>query len=115
MLYIQDEGGDENWHLYATDVIAETTKDLLLIKVSRRRSRHSREKARFGGRGLNDRVPEYHDLWEVNLATGKRVLIEQNSQEFAGYDLDPRSQAEARAEESGRRRRNLPQGRRQSG
>ena len=38
--------------------------------------------------GLNDRVPEYHDLWEVNLATGKRVLIEQNSQEFAGYDLD---------------------------
>jgi dipeptidyl aminopeptidase/acylaminoacyl peptidase len=37
---------------------------------------------------LNDRVPEYHDLWEVNLATGKRVLIEQNTQEFAGYDLD---------------------------
>ena len=27
-------------------------------------------------------------MWEVNLATGKRVLIEQNSQEFAGYDLD---------------------------
>ena len=37
---------------------------------------------------LNDRVPEWHDLWEVDLATGKRMLIEQNSQEFAGYDLD---------------------------
>jgi dipeptidyl aminopeptidase/acylaminoacyl peptidase len=38
--------------------------------------------------GLNDRAPEWHDLWEVDLATGKRTLIEQNSQEFAGYDLD---------------------------
>ena len=33
-------------------------------------------------------MPEWHDLWEVNLATGKRVLIEENKQEFAGYDLD---------------------------
>src|SRR4029079_11230302 len=38
--------------------------------------------------GLNDRVAEWHDLWEVNLTTGKRVLVEQNTQEFAGYDLD---------------------------
>jgi hypothetical protein len=33
--------------------------------------------------GLNDRAAEWHDLWEVNIATGKRVLIEQNTQEFA--------------------------------
>jgi len=32
VLYIQDEGGDENWHLYATDVVAGTTKDLTPYK-----------------------------------------------------------------------------------
>ena len=87
-VYIQDEGGDENWHLYATTWSPVRPRTSRLIKVSRRRSRPLVEEARFVAVGLNDRVPEYHDLWEVNLTTGKRVLIEQNTQEFAGYDLD---------------------------
>src|SRR5215469_17869064 len=28
LLYIQDRGGDENWHLYATDLVAGGTRDL---------------------------------------------------------------------------------------
>ena len=32
VLYLQDEGGDENWHIYATDVAAGTTKDLTPYK-----------------------------------------------------------------------------------
>ena len=89
VLYIQDEGGDENWHLYATDVVAGTTKDLTPYKgIQAQVAGLTWKKPGSVAVGLNDRVPEYHDLWEVNLATGKRVLIEQNSQEFAGYDLD---------------------------
>ena len=42
-------------------------------------------------------MPEWHDLWEVDLTTGKRVLIEQNTQEFAGYDLDLDLKPQARA------------------
>ena len=38
--------------------------------------------------GLNDREAEWHDLWEVDIATGKRTLIEQNSQQMAGYLVD---------------------------
>jgi hypothetical protein len=38
--------------------------------------------------GLNDRVPEWHDLYEVDIKTGKRELVEKNTQEFAGYNLD---------------------------
>jgi dipeptidyl aminopeptidase/acylaminoacyl peptidase len=38
--------------------------------------------------GLNDRVPEWFDLWEVNIATGKRTLIEENTREFASFDVD---------------------------
>src|SRR6185312_12186065 len=43
---------------------------------------------------LNDRVPEWHDLYEIDIATAKRTLVEQNDQEFGGYiadfDLKPR-------------------------
>ncbi len=89
VLYIQDEGGDENWHLYAADVVAGTTKDLTPYKgIQAQVAGLTWKKPGSVAVGLNDRVPEFHDLWEVNLATGKRVLIEQNSQEFAGYDLD---------------------------
>jgi dipeptidyl aminopeptidase/acylaminoacyl peptidase len=89
VLYIQDEGGDENWHLYATNVVAGTTKDLTPYKgIAAQVAGLSWKKPAVVAVGLNDRAAEWHDLWEVNIATGKRVLIEQNSQEFAGYDLD---------------------------
>jgi dipeptidyl aminopeptidase/acylaminoacyl peptidase len=89
VLYIQDEGGDENWHLYATDVVAGSTKDLTPYKgIAAQVAGLSWKKPGSVAVGLNDRAAEWHDLWEVNLTTGKRVLIEQNSQEFAGYEVD---------------------------
>ncbi len=89
VLFIQDEGGDENFHLYAVDVVAGTQKDLTPYKGVRAEvAGLSWKKPGVVAVGLNDRVPEWHDLWEVDLATGKRVLIEQNTQEFAGYNLD---------------------------
>ena len=89
VLFSQDEGGDENFHLYAVDVVANTQKDLTPYKGIRAElAGLSWKKPGVIAVSLNDRTPEFHDLWEINLATGKRVLIEQNTQEFAGYDLD---------------------------
>jgi dipeptidyl aminopeptidase/acylaminoacyl peptidase len=89
VLYLQDEGGDENWHIYATDVAAGTTKDLTPYpKVKAELAGLSWKKPGVLAIGLNDRAEEWHDLWEVNIATGKRVLIEENRQEYAGYELD---------------------------
>jgi dipeptidyl aminopeptidase/acylaminoacyl peptidase len=89
VLYLQDEGGDENWHLYATDVAAGTTKDLTPYKkVQAQVAGLSWKKPGVVAVGLNDRAEEWHDIWEVNIATGKRVLVEQNTQEYGGYDLD---------------------------
>jgi dipeptidyl aminopeptidase/acylaminoacyl peptidase len=89
VLYLQDEGGDENWHLYATDVAAGTTKDLTPHKkVQAQVAGLSWKKPGVVAVGLNDRAEEWHDIWEVNIATGKRVLVEQNTQEYGGYDLD---------------------------
>ena len=89
VLFIQDEGGDENFHLYAVDVVAGTQKDLTPYKGVRAEVMGlSWKKPGVIAVGINDRVPEWHDLWEVDLATGKRTLIEQNTQEIAGYNLD---------------------------
>jgi dipeptidyl aminopeptidase/acylaminoacyl peptidase len=89
VLYIQDVGGDENFHLYATDVVSGNTRDLTPYKGAKAEVVGlSWKKPGSVAVGLNDRVPEWFDLWEVNIATGKRTLIEQNSQEFAGFDTD---------------------------
>ncbi len=40
--------------------------------------------------GLNDREPEWHDLYEIDVATGKRKLVEKNDHEFGGYLADRR-------------------------
>ena len=65
--------------------------------------------------GLNDRVPEWHDLYEIDIATGKRTLIEKNDQEIARLLPRLRPEAEARAEEQCRRHGDLPPRRRQVG
>jgi dipeptidyl aminopeptidase/acylaminoacyl peptidase len=89
VLYLQDEGGDENWHIYAADVATGSTKDLTPYKkVQAQIANLTWKKPGVIAVGLNDRAEEWHDLWEVNIATGKRVLIEQNTQQFGGYELD---------------------------
>jgi dipeptidyl aminopeptidase/acylaminoacyl peptidase len=89
VLFIQDEGGDENFHLYAVDVVTGTQKDLTPYKGVRAEvAGLSWKKPGVIAVGINDRVPEWHDLYEVDLNTGKRVLVLQNTQEFAGYNLD---------------------------
>jgi dipeptidyl aminopeptidase/acylaminoacyl peptidase len=89
VLFSQDEGGDENWHIYAVDIDTGAQKDLTPYKgIQAQIVGLSWKKPGVMAVALNDRTPEWHDIWEVNLTTGKRVLIEQNTQEFAGYDLD---------------------------
>jgi dipeptidyl aminopeptidase/acylaminoacyl peptidase len=89
LLFVQDEGGNENWHLYSVDVVSGEQKDLTPYKDVRAEvAGLSWKKPGVVAVGMNDRKAEWHDLYEVNLATGKRTLIEQNDQEFADYSLD---------------------------
>ncbi len=89
VLYLQDEGGDENWHVYAVNVATATAKDLTPYKAVRAQvGGLSWKKPGVVAIGLNDRLAEWHDLYEVNIATAKRTLVEKNEQEFAGYEVD---------------------------
>ncbi|HTU64959.1 MAG TPA: S9 family peptidase [Steroidobacteraceae bacterium] len=89
ILFLQDEGGDENFHLYSVDVVTGAQKDLSPFKGVRAEIYAlSWKKPGKVAVGMNDRAAEWHDAYEVDIATAKRTLIEQNTQEFAGYDFD---------------------------
>jgi dipeptidyl aminopeptidase/acylaminoacyl peptidase len=85
-LFLQDEGGDENWRVYSIDVESHKQVDLTPLKnVRAELVGMSHERPDVALVALNDRVPEYHDLYEINIATGDRKLVERNDHEFAGY------------------------------
>jgi dipeptidyl aminopeptidase/acylaminoacyl peptidase len=86
VLFLQDEGGDENWRVYSIDVESHKQVDLTPLKnVRAELVGMSYERPDVALIALNDRVPEYHDLYEINIATGDRKLVERNDHEFAGY------------------------------
>ncbi len=89
VLFLQDEGGDENWRVYSVDVQSGRQVDLTpLEKVRAEIVGISHERPDVALIGLNDREPEWHDLYEINVATGERKLVERNDQQFAGYVED---------------------------
>jgi dipeptidyl aminopeptidase/acylaminoacyl peptidase len=95
VLYLQDQGGDENWRLYAARADGGGERDLTpLAGVQAQVIGVSHERPGVVLVGLNDRKPEWHDVYEIDIATGQRKLVEQNDQEIAGYlaglDLKPR-------------------------
>jgi dipeptidyl aminopeptidase/acylaminoacyl peptidase len=88
ILYIQDKNGDENFHLYATDVETLETRDLTPIEGVRAEIQEVSHK--FPNEvlvGLNDRDKRYHDIWRVNIQTGEKELVQQNAG-VAGYLTD---------------------------
>lgn len=88
LLYIQDENGDENWHFYSVNLETQAVKDLTPFKGVQ--SRFQAISPFFPEEiivGLNNRQPEWHDLYRVNLITGDRVLLVQNDQ-YADFLVD---------------------------
>ncbi len=88
ILYVQDQDGDENWHVYAVDLDTGKTKDLTpLPKVRAEIQEVSWKKPEEIVVGLNDRDEQFHDLYLMNISTGEKKLIQKNP-EFAGFVTD---------------------------
>ncbi len=88
LLYIQDQAGDENWHVYRVDLKSGDTKDLTPIKgVNAQIEGVSRKFPNEMLIGLNDRDAKFHDIHRVNLLTGERKILQKND-EFAGFMTD---------------------------
>ncbi|MCG8448139.1 MAG: S9 family peptidase [Pirellulales bacterium] len=88
ILYTQDKEGDENWHVYATHVSTGETKDLTPLENVHATIQDVSQK--FPEElliGLNDRIPQLHDVYRVNILTGERELVQQN-EGVAAYVTD---------------------------
>ncbi|MBS7590112.1 S9 family peptidase [Ancylobacter defluvii] len=88
LVYLQDQDGDENYHIYAVDPISRTTRDLTpfngVTAVIRGVSRVIRDRILVG---LNQRDRRFHDLYTVDLVTGDIALVEENLG-FASFVTD---------------------------
>jgi dipeptidyl aminopeptidase/acylaminoacyl peptidase len=79
VLYINDQGGDENYKLYGADVATGQTRVLTPFDKTRVNiytiSRHVKDRILVG---LNNRDPKWHDVYSLDLKSGKLTLVFQN-------------------------------------
>ena len=79
ILYIQDKGGDENWHLYSADLKNGRIKNLTPLEgVQAQVQAASSDFPQEVIVGLNDRNVQLHDLYRINITSGERQLLQQN-------------------------------------
>jgi len=80
VLYTQDQGGDENWHLYSVDLDSGEIIDLSPYEgVQAQVIAQSEQVPGVVIVGMNDRDPKWHDVYRVDLATGERTLLAENN------------------------------------
>ena len=89
ILYMQDEGGTEEWHIYAVDVVQRTTRDLTpLPGVTAHFHDLVLDEPGVAAIAINDRDKAWHDVFRIDIRTGERELIVENTQELASIVLD---------------------------
>jgi dipeptidyl aminopeptidase/acylaminoacyl peptidase len=101
ILYVQDEGGDENYNLHVVDPAAAPAagrnvppaRNLTAVKGVRVvMYAMPRDEPDTIYIGLNDRDPAWHDLYRVSLSSGARTLMRQNTDRIgAGSSIWPGS------------------------
>jgi len=89
ILYGQDKGGDENWRLYSVNLT--THKELDLTPFEGVQARVQAVEHKFPNEVLvsvNNRDPQLHDVYRVNVTTGERALVTQNEEGYTGWLAD---------------------------
>ena len=97
VLFVQDQGGDENFNVYAVDPSAApaagqevpAARNLTDAKGARALIYDvPRSNPDLIHVGLNDRDAAWHDLYEVRISTGERKLLRKNTDQIAGWNFD---------------------------
>jgi dipeptidyl aminopeptidase/acylaminoacyl peptidase len=88
LLYVQDKAGDENYLLYKVDVATGAETCLTPFENTRVHvvggSDTIRDRILVG---LNNRDPQWHDVYQLNLTTGALELVLENNA-WAGFETD---------------------------
>ena len=106
ILYLQDLGGDENWQVHAVNIKTKEDRNLTPFEeipgpdgqpVTLPNGQKLRPRAeiqhvshKFPDEiliGLNNRNPQFHDLYRLNIQTGKMEMVQQNDR-FVGFQTD---------------------------
>lgn len=97
VLFVKDQGGDENYNIYALDPEAPNAEG---STVPESRKLTDREGVRAviyavpAGNpdlmyiGLNDRDPAWHDLYSLSISTGELKLLRENTERFTSWIFD---------------------------
>ncbi len=89
LVFMRDDGGDENWYLVATDVA--TGEERALTKMEGVRSQIIDDLEDLPNEmivGLNKRDPRIFDPYRLNLETGEMTMIAENPGNITGWMTD---------------------------
>ncbi len=97
ILFTQDQGGDENFNVYAVDPAASAAAGQR-VPPARNLTEAKGARAIIYAVpktdpdtiyvGLNDRDPAWHDLYKVKISTGERTLLRKNTERLTGWIFD---------------------------
>jgi dipeptidyl aminopeptidase/acylaminoacyl peptidase len=89
LLYQQDAGGDENFHVFRIPADGGDATDLTPYPSARAGVIGlSEKKPQTIVVGINDRDPKAMDAYAIDLASGKRTLLHENKEGFANFQVD---------------------------
>ncbi len=91
LLYLQDNGGDEHWHVYRVDPDDPDGSAVDLTPFPRARASFELLKTRPGKAVVqhNARNPELFDAFELDIATGELTLLAENPGTVIGWVTGP--------------------------
>lgn len=90
ILFLQDQGGNENWHLYKIDIAGGDVKDLTpfdgvqarVLKIDKHFSNEILVE-------LNKEDASRHDVYRLELKTGVLELVARNTGQISDWIVDP--------------------------
>ncbi len=88
IVYLKDDGGDENWRIHVVDVQTKEDQIFTPEKVNARIYSVSDKFPTEILIGLNDRDAAYHDVYRLNIITGEKTLVLQNEQGYRDFIFD---------------------------
>ena len=95
ILFVMDQGGDENFNIYALDPIAArpgmipSARNITSMKGVRAMIFHvAHQDPEMIFVGLNQRDPSWHDLYQLHIPTGKLTLLRENNKRYTSWFFD---------------------------
>jgi len=89
ILISRDQDGDEQTHILVLDINTSEIKDLTPFPKTKAyivaASRFFPDEIVVA---INNRDPRFHDLWKIDIRTGKRELLFQNDEQFGELYVD---------------------------